>query len=301
MKKHIIALLIAFCYIASSLAVDAANVSNQDNKFNENLKDALIQNLDAKDKELLFDSKHFDESMQGLDFLNKPVIKCYTEHLWGEFENGLQSAVSHGENAVMEPYYIVFDTQTYKIGRWTDNGVERAVVLDTYTKLPRYLKDIQLLDSEIKTDSSKHTIENIVCFDMSHSFFGIVVYLVTDGGNIVKYYEDETSEAVVFSEEEFKLRAKKYYDFLISPENNYDENGNFVGGNNVSFAEYTKNNPNNITEDNTNNVDDPKAVPNPDEKSDVKKNGVFGCVATAVTVIIAIVTVTCVLRKKKKY
>ncbi len=256
MKKVLIILLTVICCLTSALSSVAKESKNVDSKFNESLKDSLLQNLTTKDKEILFNSKDLDSSVAKVDLSDKPIVKCYTEHLWGEFENGLQSAVSHGENAVMEPYYIVFDTQTYKIGRWTDNGVERAVVLDTYTELPRYLKDIQLLDSEIKTDSSKHTIENIVCFDMSHSFFGIVVYLVTDGGNIVKYYEDETSEAMVFSEEEFKLRAKKYYDFLISPENNYDENGNFVGGNSVTFAGYVQNNPINSSENNSNHTDE---------------------------------------------
>ena len=80
-------------------------------------------------------------------------------------------------------------------------------------------------------------IENIYCFDSTTSIFGASVYIKTDKGVFVKYYEYAHSQGVVFTETEFRKAAAEYYAFISSYENNYDENGEGLGGT-ITFAEF---------------------------------------------------------------
>lgn len=95
---------------------------------------------------------------------------------------------------------------------------------------------VTILDNIVK-------VNNIFCFDSLNSHTGAAVYLITDNGVFVKYYEQSTSEAVCYSEEDFRLFMSEYYHFLTSCEHNYNENGEPLGGETPSLTAYLREHP----------------------------------------------------------
>ena len=94
------------------------------------------------------------------------------------------------------------------------------------------------VDTEILGEQCE--ISNIYCFNGVSSHKGVAVHFVTDKGVFVKYYENYQTEGVWFSGEDYREYAEGYYNYSISPENNYSENGGLVGGT-ETFLSYIKN------------------------------------------------------------
>ena len=99
-----------------------------------------------------------------------------------------------------------------------------------------------LADTYMYIDDKYCTLQEIVCFDGNASKKGAYVYYVTDIGTYIKYYEHEKDQQpVTLSEEEFKKYGVEYYEYSISYENNYSEDGSPLYGGVTTFKSYIKN------------------------------------------------------------
>ena len=108
----------------------------------------------------------------------------------------------------------------------------------SYNQAPRYIKDIQNLKSTETIDEQTHEIKGIYCFDGSSSYMGTLIYLQTNKGTYVKYYEYPDSEPLLFPENKFIEYGTAYYQYLISYENNYNEFGESLFGGALTFASF---------------------------------------------------------------
>ena len=309
MKKTLGILLIAIClFMMQTTAFATETVKVADANFDESLTSVLNGKIASTDTEILFNPKYYDQSMANVNVVGKPIVKCYNEIYWNLSGGELQAIISVADKSNSVDF-IVFDDSNYRITKWQKNSDSVIISMNRiYFDSPNYLKDIQSLTAQTKINNTQCNISNIICFDGSTSFMGILVYLITDQGTFVKYYENNSSNAMLFPEQEFKKRATKYYNFLISQENNYNENGEPVGGTNVNFSaflqthyndtsdEYVANNSKVPIHTGKNNVDSIQKLPN-----NTKGHSFvwYIIIPTVVALVVSIATIVLVWRKKK--
>jgi hypothetical protein len=183
---------------------------------------------------------------EDLNISDIPVIKIFNELFCQEigepFDTLLAAANSYSDQAQFTDY-AVLDSTPYPIRMLHGNQDLTMSVgkIDYTSTVPKYITDIMALsDRLVAENGSECKLEGVYCFDASAIHQGIAVYLKTDKGVYVNYYEDLTSEAQYFTEEEFRIQAGAYYNYLKSDENNYNENGEALGGNKESFASFTQ-------------------------------------------------------------
>lgn len=256
MKKSLRQLLLGVLAVVMVLLLCVtafAEDESQERKLSMNTEVISIINSQLSDSEKAA-LKDADISELVIDNQNMPVvpvIRVFNELFFAEIGEPLDTLLatvkSYGDEAKFTEY-VVLDSTPYLIRMHRsapDSKVSVGMISYTST-VPRYIADIMML-SEFPDIRNGCKLEGVYCFDATTSHQGSAVYLKTDMGVYVKYYEDLTSEALVFSEEEFRVRATAYYNYLISHENNYNENGEALGGNKVSFASFTRSNHANLS------------------------------------------------------
>ena len=82
------------------------------------------------------------------------------------------------------------------------------------SEIPTYVQDLSNPLKDIVTNQDCQ-LEGIYCFDANSSHQGTAVYIKTNQGVYVKFYENTTSSAKVFSEEEFRNMADAYYEYSL--------------------------------------------------------------------------------------
>lgn len=172
-----------------------------------------------------------------------PVLKVFDELFSSTIGEPLEIrlATAKANNKSKQNYtdYVVFDNLPYVVTEFRHNS-DTMVIADRERyalTVPTYITDIMSLPEGL-AEKENCVIEGIYCFDASSSYFGTAVYLKTDKGVYVRYYEEPTSEAVLFTEDEFRTKGALYYDYITSYEYNYNEKGEALGGTTTDFLSF---------------------------------------------------------------
>lgn len=248
--KQSIMILISFVMVALLCVNAFADNETQDKEFimdtniisiiNGQLSDTEISALKASGiPELAADEQFRSES---------PVLKIFNELFSPQVGEPLETRLAEAEamnSKASYTNYIILNATPYMI-RMMHNDTDKNVSIDREcyaSAIPTYISDIMAL-SKIFVTEKNCVLEGIYCFDADTSHQGIAVYLKTDIGVYVRYYENSTSEAILFTEDEFRFKAGAYYNYLTSYENNYNENGEALGGGSISFLSFIQNSTN---------------------------------------------------------
>ena len=195
------------------------------------------------------EEKALFENCEDIDLFDMPIVRVYY-HLFWEWAD--RPTAEH--LALADEYetsrgaleYYVLSAVPYKIRVLPDKMAQ----INTSYSTPQYLKDICALSGQVMVDEKPSDVTGIYCFDCGSSYFGCVVYIETENGTLVKYYEDRSSEAMLFSESDFRKHAGDYYAYITSYEYNYNEKGEPLGGQSTTFKECLENPPAKNTSDN---------------------------------------------------
>lgn len=171
------------------------------------------------------------------------VLRIYNEVFSPNVGEPLETRLAEDANEKASfTDYVKLNAAPYVI-RMMHDDVKTTASIDKEryaSVIPTYISDITALSESFVTDENC-AIEGIYCFDGDTSHQGIAVYLKTDKGVFVRYYETSTSEAILFTEEEFRLKGRAYYDYITSYGYNYNENGEALGGGSISFLTFIQN------------------------------------------------------------
>lgn len=174
-----------------------------------------------------------------------PVLKIYHELFTPKVGEPLETRLAEAEADYTQANYtdyVQLNTKPYLIRMMNQNSnISVFIDRERYSStIPTYIADIMELSETFMTEDTC-VLEGIYCFDAETSHQGIAVYLKTNKGVYVRYYENSLSEAKLFTEADFRTWAGSYYQYLISDENNYNENGEAVGGGGMSFLSFMQN------------------------------------------------------------
>lgn len=210
--------------------------------MDEDIVGVLDSQLTEQELSVLTDESNYYYSLSGASFDGAPMLRVYNSVFWEYSHKPLDELLAEAErveSARDYSFYAVFDGDPIKIcvSKKDDGTVmiyKAAVLTDD---IATFFTDIADLSGVTELGGVSCTMQNIYCFDSTHSYLGATVYLKTDKGVFVKYYDDERSQGVLFTESEFRKYAEEYHAYLISYEHNYDEDGNPLVGN-PSFCEF---------------------------------------------------------------
>lgn len=232
-----------FMILISSMIINVCAVeemTDDTEKIDSALTDIFSKQITESEFNILTNSEYYDTSMQKVNINNKPTMKIYNYIYWSLSDKPLQTIVSEANKEKWKDY-IVFDDTPLKIRVLQDEESSSVGVNEEYTTVPQFISDIQNLQEDITICNINCKLEDIVCFDGNSSYQGVIVYLKTDQGIFVKYYENYNSSALVFTEDEFSKYAIDYYNYISSYEYNYNSDGEALGGNNLTFALFLQN------------------------------------------------------------
>ena len=205
--------------------------------INSQLTDTEISELkDSGIPELAADEQFRSET---------PVLKIYNELFTSKVGEPLELRLAEAEainSKASYTNYVILNAMPYMICRM-NNDTNQNFFIDKEcyaSSIPTYISDIMALSKNFFVEKDC-VLEGIYCFDADTSYQGIAVYLKTDQGVYVRYYENSTSEAILFTEDEFRFRAGAYYNYLTSYENNYNEKGEALGDGSMSFLSFIQN------------------------------------------------------------
>ncbi len=233
--KHILTFLLT---VAAALAfctnVCAAEAIEEDSKT---MDSAIAQILDSQ---LSNDEKETLKNSEKLNLSDEPILQVYSELYWCLADKPLQEIITKAE-ADCETYgyrqYYVFSDTPYRIAVLKG----KAGKIEDSIQTPQYVKDISALSKQVTIGADQLDVKGIYCFDGHTSQDGIIVYILTNAGTFIKYYEHLDSEALVFSESEFQAYASDYNAYITSYEYNYNENGEPLGGAVLPFKAFIDN------------------------------------------------------------
>lgn len=173
-----------------------------------------------------------------------PILKVYNElfnsTVGKKLEERLIDSNAQCSEETFTDYIIMGDTPYMARIMHHSPGEVTALTFDkryNNSEIPTYVQDLSNPLKDIVTNQDCQ-LEGIYCFDANSSHQGTAVYIKTNQGVYVKFYENTTSSAKVFSEEEFRNMADAYYEYLTSYEHNNNEKGEALGGNNISFLSF---------------------------------------------------------------
>lgn len=228
--KHIftvfftIILVVALCTNTYATESDEKGEGFMDSKVAETIESQMSR----AEKEIL---ENIDSTLS-----NEPLLKIYNEISWrlaGKSPNEMiVEAEEYNETATYKDYYVLTDTPyRVKFG-------QGQVVKDEVSDAPQYIKDIRALSNQVEINGKQSVVTGVYCFDGNNSHNGIIVYVLTQTEALVRYYDHPYSEALLFSEGDFRTYASDYYTYITSYENNYDEFGEPTGGGMLSFKDF---------------------------------------------------------------
>ena len=227
-------LIISISMCITSYAVDNQQADNDD------LEIILNEQLDEADYQKLSNKNNYDSSIIDVTLEGKPIIKVYNQIYWNVSDLPLNDIVAHA-NLSKTIDYIVFDNSPVRLRMLYESNTKVKIGSSPNGVMSMPVNDIQMLSKDMTILDTTCAVTNIIYFDGFSSHMGASVYYITTNGNFVKYYRTEYSEGVWFTENDYRNFAAQYYDYLISPENNYDENGEPIGGGTLSFLDFVSN------------------------------------------------------------
>lgn len=236
MKRILTLLLVLIISISMCITSYAADNQQADN---DDLEIILSEQLDEADYQKLSNKNNYDSSIIDITLEGEPIIKVYNEIFWNVSDLPVNDIVELADLSKTIDY-IVFEKSPVRL-RMYDLDADYTIGLSPNSTSTKPVSDIQKFSNNMTILDTTCTVINIYYFDGFSSHMGASVYYLTTNGNFVKYYKDELSEGVWFTEDDYRRFATQYYDYLTSPENNYDENGEPIGGGTLSFLDFITN------------------------------------------------------------
>ena len=183
----------------------------------------------------------YNGTMEGIVIGDKPIVKVYNNVPWETAHLPLADIVQNTyeqaehRNGVFD--YFILSDEIVRVQIYQNDG---AVIVCRSPRRPTaYATDISNMSTDMEISGIQCRINDIYCFDGFSSMAGALVYLVTDKGVYVRYYESSASEGSIwYTEEEFRKYAEAYYEYISSYEHNYDEDGNALNGVITHFSTY---------------------------------------------------------------
>lgn len=232
-KVSFFIIMVAICIL--SITINAKDVAQSNASANESISNILKNQLSTDDLNDLKNDDLYGLAKNPISIDNEPIIKIYNVVYW-EFSNmNLDEILLIAEQAKTFDYVALNqDVRLRKIIS-TDNI---SIGISSEQSSLNYVDDIRKITSDFEILNKQCKILNIYCFDGFTSLQGASVYFVTDQGIYIRYYENKHSEGVWFEEKQYKKYASDYYEYISSPENNYNEFGEPINGGNMSFVSY---------------------------------------------------------------
>ena len=237
MKSFRMAALIFFALFVTTITASTVYAGFYEKESPPKISGILHDQLSQRESDELMIESHYQSPLTIDEVKDRPILKIFNEIYWDgvgqPFDEYLNSArESENEAGSFVRDFVVFGDNLFRITLWEYDGQIRIAKRYDYddSSIPTYLRDLLQADDTVTISGNTVKVKNIFCFDSLNSHTGAVVYLITDIGVYVKYYEQSTSEAVCYSEEDFRKIMSEYYQFLTSHENNYNENGEPLGG-----------------------------------------------------------------------
>jgi len=230
--------MIFMLIFSASITVHAK--SNSASIINEDIANLLKKQFNEHEMEILLTEEYYKTAtgMTKEVVANKPILKIHPYIYWELSDESANTILDLREKT--EGRYIIFGEKIEQIGVGLENGEMKIGMVTPFEVIPTYLTDIQNMDVNTEICQTACTVEEIVCFNGLSSRDGVAVYLITDKGTFIKYYRNKTSNAVEFTEEDFKVYAKNYYEYITAYENNYNEKGEPINGGTVDFTDFIK-------------------------------------------------------------
>ena len=299
MKKIVTLLLVLIIGISMSITVYATDAQQV---YNDDLQTILKDQLEETEYQKLLNKNYYHSSMTDIVLENKPILKVYNQMYWEFFHLPIGDIVEYANSEKIIDY-IVFEKSPIRLRAGEFNSGYTISLVTNRESKP--MSDIYKISTNMTVSDTSCTVTGIYFFDGFSSHMGACVYYLTSEENFVKYYQDELSEGIWFKESEYNSFAEQYYSYLISPENNYNEDGEPMGGGTLSFLEFIADftlsfdDKNDITFVQS-NKNDTSLVP-----SDTPTNGIYGFVGA---IVFGIIVMGCIgvffcrtIRKKKVF
>lgn len=232
MKK----ILTLFFVLVISISMCITSYASDNIQTDDDLEIILNEQLDEADYQKLSNKNNYDSSIIDVTLEGKPIIKVYNEIYWNVSDLPLNDIVAHA-NLSKTIDYIVFDNSPVRL-RMYESNTEVKIGSSPNGVMSMPVNDIQMLSKDMTILDTTCAVTNIIYFDGFSSHMGASVYYITTNGNFVKYYRNEYSEGVWFTENDYRNFAAQYYGYLTSPENNYNEHGEPIGGGTLSFLDF---------------------------------------------------------------
>lgn len=238
MKKFLIGLIILI--VAVSTCVNA----EEKRWLSPEVEEIIRQKLTEDDIKMI--AEKYGVSTEEVKKINEnsTILKINYSVFW---ENGHLPLNERLEtiSGYKRPYYfyLAFDEKTgYLNNKITDGGKTKTfeVYYRKNEEMHSYLEDLRNLKKEFDFNGEVYTLKDIAIFDAHSSSMEACVYLVCDKGTIVKVYDDKYSQAVFYTEDEFRYYAEEYYVKVLKNQPRL-ESGETQHGGVMSFLSFVKN------------------------------------------------------------
>ncbi len=229
--------------ITMNLSIFADDAQSKETSMDADV--VLLINNQLSEEEISIFKNSDNPNIEFDELSNYPILNVFNSPFYysqiGETLDILLSSVKEDSKKLHNSTYIALDDTPCLLKTFTKDNKTTVSVIESYqsSEIPNYILDIMALTKEL-TVVNKCNLQGVYCFDGSSSHQGCAVYLRTDKGVYVKYYESSASKAILFSENEFRAYASEYYEYLISYDNNYDEDGEPIVGGTKSFLSFVE-------------------------------------------------------------
>ena len=231
MKKMLFVMVIGLL-LCLSISVFATS-EEQNHTENKNIAEILSSQLSVEERSFLYNKEFYTSD---LDVENKMIMKVYENvPIFYICNSPLDDIIKYAELHGKTKYVIFNDKNTTVKTSQAGNSI---IVIEEDNSNVIYFNDIKSLESNIEIMGEQYDIISLFCFDIPTFDYGNFTYIVTDKGTFVKFYQHKSSEGIWFTESDFAKYGTAYEKYISSYEYNYNEYGEPLYGNYVSFEKY---------------------------------------------------------------
>ena len=215
----------------------------KDTQLREKLTNSISkEELDILgNKDIWFNLDNLDED---IDITNKPILKIFNEDIWSIAHlplDDIVTTISEKAKTQMETVdYVVFDENPIRFSVGDNPNTEDPndyIVTPSYTYWDApFIADVMNLSCTTEVLNIPCEIEELIAIDRCGAYKGAMLYAITNKGVFVKYYNDQNSEGIWFTEEDFRKYAKVYYEDSLGK--GYNENGDPIDGFSASLLDF---------------------------------------------------------------
>ena len=288
------------CVILASLIVLSCSVNAKAEGIDEETEEnvmltEVLKNTNQEEISQFPDEEYFDDTMDGFDFNEYPLLVQYKFPVAMLHETNWDTVKELGKARDKNEKQMVVLCEDTVFLRYYKSG-SKFGVRDDYEEMPSYVQDILNGQRRQFILGEEVLITNVLSFMFRRAKEEVDVVYETDHGVFVRYYENKHAQAVEFRWEDYIPLAIAYQDYITSYEYNYAPDGTPKGGEAVSFLDYCQDPSKYVVTPASQQPDEQQEEP-PEEK---KNYTAVIVIASAVAVVAVATGAILVLRKKKR-